>query len=186
MNQANSNIYVGGSFTTPAAKIACWSGTAWSSVGSGAALNGDVNAVDYVGSNLYVGGDFTNAGGAGANYVAKLTGGSGSWIALGGSVDGPVLALADNLSELVVGGDFVNAGPVTARHVVRWTGSYWKTLGTGVGGVQGLSNNPTVNAVAVNGTFVYLGGTFRSAGPNVSDNIAIWGGDVKFMPVVKK
>ncbi len=165
MNQANSYIYIGGAFNSPAAKIASWTGSNWSSVGSGAALNGNVNAIDYVGSNLYIGGDFTNAGGSGANYLARLPGGSGNWLAVGGSVDGPVHALDDNLSELVVGGDFINAGAVPARHVVRWTGSQWKTLGTGVSGVQGFSNNPTVNAIMVDGPYVYLGGTLRSAGP---------------------
>ena len=95
-------------------------------------------------------------------------------------------ALDDNLSELVVGGDFVNAGAVTARHIIRWTGSYWKTLGSGVGGVEGFSNDPTVNAVAINGYYVFVGGTLRSAGPYISDNIAIWGGSAAFLPLVKK
>jgi hypothetical protein len=186
MNQANANIYIGGNFTSPAAKIARWTGSNWSSVGTGTALNGAVNAVDYVGSNLFIGGDFTNAGGSSANYLARLPGGSGSWVAVGGSVDGPVRALADNLSELVVGGDFTNAGAVPAKHVVRWTGTLWKTLGSGMSGVQGSSHNPTVNAVVINGVYVYLGGTFRTAGPFISDNIAIWGGRVSYLPLVNR
>ena len=80
MNAMTSNIYIGGSFTSPAAKIAMWNGQHWYNVGSGAALNGTVNAVDYVGSNLYIGGDFTNAGGSGRTtwrvYPAATAAGS--------------------------------------------------------------------------------------------------------------
>ena len=134
----------------------------------------------------YIGGDFTDAGGSGANYLACLPGGSGSWVVVGGSIDRSVRALDNNLSELLVGGDFTNAGAVPARHVARWTGSQWKTLGSGVSGVQGFSNNPTVNAIVVNGAYVYIGGTLRSAGPFISDNIAIWGGYKTLLPLVKR
>ena len=182
MNQANSDIYLGGSFTTPAAKITRWNGAHWYTVGSGT-LNGDVNAIDYVGSNLYIGGSFTNAGGSGANYLARSSGG-GNWVAVGGSVDGVVRALADNLSELLVCGDFNNAGALLVKHVARWNGSQWKALGSGVGGVQGFSVNPSVNAIDIDGPFVYLGGTLRSAGPFISDNIAIWGGYTTYLPLV--
>jgi hypothetical protein len=186
MNQANSYIYIGGSFTSPGTNIARWTGQNWSSVGSGAVLNGNVNAVDYDGSNLYIGGEFTNAGGSGANYLARLPGGYGSWVAVGNNVDGPVRALADNVSELLVGGDFTNAGGVQVNHVALWTGSKWIALGTGVSGVHGFSLNPTVNAVVVKGAYVYLGGTLRSAGPLISDNIAIWGGINIYLPLLKR
>jgi hypothetical protein len=181
-NALTSDIYFGGTFTNPATKITRWNGAHWYSVGSGT-LNGDVEAVDYVGSNLYIGGSFTNAGGSGANYLARLSG--SSWVAVGGSVNGPVRALADNSSELLVGGDFSIAGALQVNHVARWTGSKWIALGTGVGGVSGFSVNPTVNAIDVDGAYIYFGGTLRSAGPFISDNIAIWGGYATYLPAVR-
>ena len=183
ISSSNSDIYVGGAFTTPFARITRWNGSQWYAVGSGS-LNGVVYAIDDVGSNLYIGGSFTNAGGSGA-YLARSYK-SGSWATFGGSVDGIVRALADNTSELLVGGDFVNAGAVPARHVVRWTGSQWLGLGSGAGGVSGFSNNPTVDVIVVDGMYVYLGGTLRSAGPIISDNVAIWGGYKAFLPLTKK
>jgi hypothetical protein len=174
------NLYVGGNFTSPATNISRWDGAHWYGVGTGT-LNGAVNAIDYVGSNLYIGGNFTGAGGS-ANYLARLSG--SVWVAVGGSVDGPVHALADNGSELVVGGDFVNAGTISANRVVRWTGSKWIPLGSGMSGLYGIT--PTVNAIAVNGKYVYLGGYFRKAGPNLSDHIAIWGGYPTYVPLTKR
>jgi hypothetical protein len=184
VNTANSDIYIGGAFTSPAARIAKWSGGHWSALGSGVP-NGSVDALDYVGVNLYIGGSFTNAGGSGANYLARYY--NGVWYSVGGSspLDGPVNALSDNLSELLVAGDFSNAGALSVNHVARWTGSKWITLGTGVGGVIGFSDNPTVNAIQVSGRYVFLGGTLRSAGHLVSDSIAIWGVYPSFLPDVK-
>jgi hypothetical protein len=181
MNPMTSDIYLGGTFTSPATRITRWNGTHWYSVGLGT-LNGNVNAVDYLGSSLYIGGSFTNAGGSGANYLARLSG--SSWVAVGGSVNGAVRALADNNSELLVGGDFSTAGALQVNHVARWTGSQWIALGTGVHGVSGFEVNPTVNAIDLDSNFVYLGGTLRSAGPYISDNIAIWGGYETYMPLV--
>ena len=92
---ANGDILAGGNFTTAgdvsASRIARWSGSSWSALGSG--LNGSVNtlAVDSSG-NVYAGGSFTQAGGASANYVARWDG--AAWGALGTGMDSTVYALS--------------------------------------------------------------------------------------------
>jgi hypothetical protein len=184
VNPANSDIYIGGAFTSPANNIAMWSSGSWLAVGSGV-INGAVYALDYWGGSLYIGGDFTNAGGLGADHLARLNS-SNLWTAVGGSVDDSVRALADNGAELLVGGYFrnVNGGTLPMYQVVRWTGSKWIALGSGMMGEYGVPR--TVNAIVINGPYVYLGGNFRGAGPYISDNIAIWGGYARFMPLIKR
>jgi hypothetical protein len=72
-----------------------------------------------------------------------------------------------------VGGVFTNAGGVSANCIARWNGSSWSALGSGVSGVV---NNTWVNAIAVNGTNVYVGGRFTTAGSGAASNIAKWNG----------
>ncbi len=89
---SSGDLYVGGEFTTAsgvsANNVAKWNGSTWSGLGSGVS---GVNfegygpyvfslALDKSGS-LYAGGYFTNAGGVGANCIAKWNG--SSWSALG-------------------------------------------------------------------------------------------------------
>jgi hypothetical protein len=135
-------LYAGGSFTTAdgssAKRIASWSGSAWSNLGTG--MDGSVEALaiynDGGGDALYAGGSFTLAGGASANRVAKWNG--SAWSALGTGIDNTVHALTtfdvDGAGpgpvELIAGGEFAVAGGVSVTRVARWNGTAWKALGT--------------------------------------------------------
>jgi len=55
---------------------------------------------------------------------------------------------------------------VAVGNVAMWNGSAWTALGTGVNGV--------VNAIAVSGTNVYVGGSFSTAGGLPASNLARW------------
>src|SRR5439155_1174288 len=84
-------------------------------------------------------------------------------------------------SNLYVGGDFTQANdgasPVAATNVARWDGSAWSALGSGGGnGVDG-----TVEALAVSGNDLYVGGyvaqaNARGASPVAANRVARWDG----------
>jgi hypothetical protein len=147
------------------------SGT-WSTLGTGSSngVGNTVYALAVVGNEVYVGGFFTSAGGVSANRVARFNTQTNTWSSLGtGSSNGVsggaspyVFALAVVGNEVVVGGFFTSAGGVSANNVARFNTqtNTWSSLGTGSSnGVNGR-----VNALAVVGNEVYVGGNFTSAG----------------------
>jgi hypothetical protein len=187
---SGSNVYVVGTFTTAgsvaASHVAKWNGTAWSAMGSGltyganpGSIAGDSVAV--YGGKIVVGGVFTAAGGVAANSVAIWSG--SAWSALGAGIQdcvgcgplrpGVVDALAAIGTTLYAGGNFQQAGSVVTNSVAAWNGSAWSGLTTGVT-IPG--SNGTVNALAVNGTDLYVGGSFDQAGTTAAASIARWSG----------
>jgi hypothetical protein len=66
-------------------------------------------------------------------------------------------------------GGFTDAGDANADFIAKWDGTSWSALGTGLNG--------SVSSIAVNGTDIYVGGSFLDAGgdPN-ADYIARWDG----------
>ena len=194
-----SILYAGGWFTevcgnaacdignTPANHIAQWNGSSWSSLGNG--VNNPVKALLMSGSDLYVGGLFQQicgdaacSTGATVNNIARWNG--SSWSALGNGVDAEVDALAVSGGRIYVGGWFINVcgnaacdtGNTIVHSIARWNGSSWSALGNGV-------NNP-VEAVAIIGSSVYIGGLFQQSCGNAACNggntivhgIAQWNG----------
>lgn len=164
-----NDIYAGGTFLLATNNggaavnvrgLAKWDGSNWSTVGWG--LFGVVNALAVSGGDLYVGGNFvrvTNSGGAAvtANGIARWNG--TTWNALGEGVNASVNALAVSGGDVYAGGTFrtaTNGGgaAVTVNRIAKWNGSAWSALGLGV--------NNTVNALAVSGSDVYVGGLFTS------------------------
>lgn len=190
---SNGAVYVGGSFTqaggTAANRVACWNGTAWSSLGTGFGFGSGVTfpvvalAVAPNG-DVYAGGSFTQAGGIAANYIARWNG--TTWSSLGtGTTNGMsarVYSLAVSSSgDLYAGGEFMQAGGVAANHVARWNGTTWSSLGTGTGAGTGTANgvDGRVHALAVasNGD-VYVGGDLMGAGGILANRVAKWNGTV--------
>jgi hypothetical protein len=110
----------------------------------------------------------------------------GLWSALGsnGAGDGAldqipyngVDALAVSGSDLYVGGGFLDAaGIATADDIAKWNGTTWSALGSngsGDGAIQG-----PVQALAVSGSDLYVGGWFaNAAGIPGANNVAKWNG----------
>jgi hypothetical protein len=198
---SGNNLYVGGSFSTayddegvnvPANHIALWNGSAWSALGSGGGngVSDVVEALALSGANLYVGGFFVlaNVGAASqvaANGIALWNGSAWSTLGSGGGngVNGTVAALVlSGTNSLYVGGSFTTANvgaasPVTANHVALWNGSAWSALGSGGG--NGVSDR--VNALALNGSSLYVGGAFTTTNlgavsPVAASHVARWNG----------
>lgn len=167
---------------------------------------GTVYSIAISGNNVYVGGMFSLAGGTSANNIAKWNG--NSWSALSSGTDGSVYALAANGTDVYVGGYFYSAGGVAVNSIAKWNGSTWSALGSGVSAPANIAPTPSasellkpipftaptpvptpatpppppgkgiVNAIAVNGNDVYIGGNFMSVGGVAVSGIAKWNGSV--------
>jgi len=199
-----SDVYVGGHFydadNIPEADyLAKWNGTSWSAVGGGSwggsALNGFVEALAVDGTDLYAGGSFNGAynGSTWVGTASRIAKWNGSvWSGLGGDgagggsiYNGVVYAIAaDGSGNVYAGGSFTNVknGPAAlpaADHVAKFNGTVWSAMGVGAGGEGSLDNN--VNAIAVIGTDVYVGGNFQNVhngaiSVDAADYVAMWNG----------
>src|SRR5215212_8156644 len=118
---------------------------------------------------VFAGGAFRYAGAVAADYVARWDG--SAWAPLGSGLNGRVYALAVSGDNLFVGGTFTRAAGQYANRVARWhiPSNTWYALGSGVSG-----GDSYVTALAVNGSNLYVGGDFTTAGGQAAHNIARW------------
>ena len=180
IGQADDGVYVGGLFTaagkTLANRIARWDGANWNTVGGGtmggAGSANRVLAIAGLGSDVFVGGTFTNVGGINVSNVARWDG--ANWWNMGVGFDSSVSVLAATAGAVYAGGSFTNVNDppfvFTVNHIAMWDGFNWYNLGSGV------NANGTVNAIAVSGNDVYIGGTFTNASGVTANRIAVWDG----------
>jgi len=201
----SDNVYVGGYFTNvnnkgttipTADKIAKWDGSDWSGFGSNGSGDGSINkpsnssfgvfAIGLDGSNMYVGGYFEDVSNEGTllpfsdHFVLWNT---DHWEAVGSGSNGPIQnssaplinAIAVMGTDVYVGGSFTDMGNamginnINLDNIARWDGSQWNTVGSGV--------SSTVYALRVDGSDLYVGGSFQNAGGNASaDFLAKWNG----------
>jgi hypothetical protein len=80
-----------------------------------------------------------------------------------------ILELAVAGSDLYCGGTFSTAGgTIPANNIAKWDGTTWTALGSGVTG----TSIPAVNALAVRGGELFVGGSFYMAGDKASQYFA--------------
>jgi hypothetical protein len=177
---SGTDVYVGGSFTRAgpiaAKSLAKWDsiGNSWSVLGAGV-IGGDVRALALQGNTLYVGGSFMSAGGSPAHYIAQWDTIGQTWSTLTSNgkegVSDFVSALAISGTKVYVGGFFTRVGlpdgPVTDYFAV-WNSdtSIWTTVNPGL--------KYYVDAIAVHGTDVYVGGGFYPQMGSNFDGLARW------------
>src|ERR1051325_3976112 len=81
-----------------------------------------------------------------------------NWVTMGSiGANGIVYgAVVDGSGNLYIGGGFTNVGGAFANGIAKWDGSQWTALGPGLNG--------EVDALAVSGNDLYVGGDFKGAG----------------------
>lgn len=157
------NLIVGGTFnqagTTSANGIAQWNGSSWSSFGSGVATPASyVFRLALFNGSIYAAGPFTSIGGVAATNIAYWNG--STWSPLGAGVSGSVLGIFSNVTNLYVG-LLGFAGGKIVNSIASWDGANWSGIGPS-GRLNGV--NPSVLALATDGTNLFAGGTFSAAG----------------------
>lgn len=85
---------------------------------------------------------------------------------------GFILALAQRGDHLFVGGEFSQIGKRPIRAIAKWDGNAWSQLGGGLS--SEFSEFASVNAIAIAGSKVFVGGEFGIAGSAQAANIAVW------------
>jgi hypothetical protein len=157
---ADSGLYVAGSFTfvqaEPAKGLAHWDGDMWAGI-SDDPLPVFARAMVFHAGDLYIAANF-----AGNKRPAVLRWDGSTFSQLG--LFEPT-ALATNGADLFAGGssDRVNTS------VVRWTGSDWEPLGATFRG--------DVEAIAAEGSDLYIGGSFAAIDGTSVNHIAMWDGE---------
>ncbi|HNQ23711.1 MAG TPA: choice-of-anchor Q domain-containing protein [Phycisphaerae bacterium] len=139
----NGELVVGGSFTTPATRIARWDGV-WHPLGSGiGSIYQCVYALVVYEGELIAGGNFTTP----ANRIARW---DGAWHPLGSGVaNGEVRALTVHEGDVVAGGTF----SAPANYIARWNETNgWRALDPSLDGY--------VFALTVYGEELIAGGSF--------------------------
>jgi len=203
---SGTDVYVGGSFIhvnnkgtviNEANYIAKFNGSDWSALGNngvgGGSLGYSVSDILIDGSNIYVAGGFTDVNSNGsvrfnADYIAKWNGSAWSGLGNNGAANGSIekpqkaygIALALYGGNVLFGGEFmdVNSGGTVqpqADFLAQWNGTGWSALGA----VENGSLFGKVNAIAISGNDVYVGGDFQNVSNNginipEADYIAKW------------
>lgn len=178
----SNQICATGSFTniggTAASRFAIWNGSSWLAAGAGLSASG--YRVYSTGTNVYVGGNFLLAGGLLANGFASWNGNNWSSVGTPGRMNGvssSVRAMARAGTNLYIGGSLMSFSQTNANYVARFDGANWYPLGAGLSGSSTPNGTtPTINAIAVDGNNVYVGGSFTGAGGVGVQNIARWDG----------
>jgi hypothetical protein len=134
-----------------------------------------VGAMAVSGNELYVGGAASSSG-----FVDMYDLSTGAWRHLAQANSG-VTSLALSGSDLFVGGGFYSVTPTAAPNettgtspaspgittcgAAEWTGAVWEALNPGTAqNPCNVYSNPGVSALAVNGSTLYVGGSFTGFG----------------------
>jgi hypothetical protein len=166
-------LYVGGDFGSadgnPANYIAQWdvSSNSWAGFGSDG-LNGYVYALAVMGGDVFLGGDFSNA----SQNIAQWDG--ANWTGLGLGLNRAVYTLTVLSTNLYAGGLFTTADGNPANYVASWDGNSWSPLGSGLSAAD--PRYTEVDALAVLGKNLYVGGNFTTADGTAANYIAQWDG----------
>ena len=164
----NGELVAGGSFTSPATRVARWDGQAWQPFGTG--TSDAVYALASYNGELIAGGIFTNAGGVPApNRIARWNGAWSSIDAGPGIPARSVWALSQYQGELIACGASTRPSGLLTSQVGRWDGANWRHLGGGIDSV--VYRLTTFNDELI------AAGLFQFAGDTAAKGIARRAGD---------
>ncbi len=166
---SGSNVYLGGGFTTVggiARNRAAAVGTDGTLTSWNPNLDNFVYAIGVSGSNIYLGGDFSTVGGIARNRAAAVTT-DGTLTSWNPDLNNRVNAIGVSGSNVYLGGEFTTVGGI-GRNSAAAVGTDGALTAWNPDVNNADLNNPFVNsyvnAIAVSGSNVYLGGQFTTAG----------------------
>jgi len=183
----NGDLIAAGSFTSAGGLatngFARWDPVAgaWSTFGGSGVDNvggGNVFVLDLAllpNGDVVVAGLFDTAGAISANGIARWDGtqwhalDDGLTTAAGDPAQVEALAVAEN-GDLFAGGNFTQSGTQPLARLARWDGSGWSPVGPSPAesGIDGFA----VDALALLGPDLFVGGDFGRAGGEVAANFA--------------
>ncbi len=157
-----SNVYVAGTFTSIGSqnrnRLAAIDTTSGSATGLSLGLNNTVRSIDIDGGILYIGGDFTNSGTASSGVPLDAT--TGYQMTNAPTINGTVNAVVvDGAGGWYIGGSFTSINGVARNRLARLNSDFSLDL-TYNPNVSGGGN--VVNALALSGTTLYVGGNFST------------------------
>jgi len=167
--------YVGGDFTSIGGQarrfLAALDTTSGAATPWNPDLDEDVRALALGASSVYVGGDFSMVGGQTRRSIAEVDFATGVATAWNPDGDGAVDALALSGSTVYVGGAFWNMGgrprrSLAALDAVTGAATAWNPE------PDGGYPFTLVQALAISGSSVYVGGSFSSIGGQTRSNLA--------------
>lgn len=176
-----SDLYIAGNFSfiegLPISNFARWNGTTWSGVGG--SVGPQPQAIAFADGNFYLGGYVMYGINNNNTWVAGIARWDGTdWYPLdngmAGGLDNIGRALAINGNNIYVGGSFIRAGATTVDKIAQWNGNGWLSMGDGVEDMT--ANVGKVEAIAILGQDVYVGGDFTSIGGILANSLAKWDG----------
>ena len=160
----NGQPVIGGDFqrigTTVCNGLAIRTASGWQPLAGGVTGGvGVVRALAVSDNALYAAGSFSVTTGGVAENIAVHAG--GAWQAVGGGLNGPVHALVRHADgRLYAGGAFTGSGTALMLGLASFDGAVWAPVRGGIAG----SVTPVVDHLAIDGTTLYVGGTFTTAG----------------------
>ena len=178
-----SELYATGNFTNAGgltARVAKWDGVNWSSLG---AINGTGSRAASNSGSLYICGDFSVANfntpsNVIGNHILRWDGSTWNGVDSkpGKGTHTFVQALGWGSDGLYMGGAFNVIATTTASRISRWDGTNWFALGDGVAGPYN-ANSLAVRAIKAQGSQLFVGGGFTTAGGLIANNVAAWDGN---------
>jgi hypothetical protein len=172
-----SHLYLAGSFSevggTAHQGVAEVNASTAAVESSNPEIDGRVDALAATESAVYVGGSITTVGGATREHLAAIDTATGALEAADPSVDGTVRALAVDGSTLYVGGSFRNATGALSGEESKGR-PHLAAFETGTGALTSFNPEPnnTVNALALSGSTLFVGGSFGELGTTKHGTLA--------------
>ncbi len=161
----NGQPVIGGDFqrigTTACNGLAIRAANGWQPLMTGVTGGvGVVRALVVANGALYAAGSFSVATGGVADNIAVYAG--NSWSPMGAGFNGPVHALVKQPDgSFFAGGAFTASGATPLPGLADFLNGAWTAVR---GGLDGNAGTPVVDHLAVDGTTLYVGGTFTTAG----------------------
>ena len=175
---SGSNVYIGGLFSGANSingsftrnRLAAVDATTGNATSWDPNANNTVNALIVSGSTLYIGGAFNGATGINGNvtrnYLAAVDATTGTATGWDPNANSSVYALAISGSTVYIGGYFSGATGINGNISRNRLAAVDATTGTATNWDPNAGS--TVNALALSGSTVYIGGSFISINPSLT------------------